>query len=254
MAVMPLATLLNGNAELLRIGKVGERLRITLRALLGHAMVPVQVEADLLLGEAECLRDLAHAHGVLALSKHGLARDLLELGVRFGLGHHAAESLLHVGAGIERRATQPRLDLELARVGQPGVARDRGQREGIDLAIGRHRRQALATPHLGRRARGVESHLGVTPTADRDRRPVVEQQVLLARQVVARADAAVVSAAVLLDRGADAVDDPRPRVRRITLNRPEKRNALNTALTQALLDAMRAAAEARGEKPRYDRR
>jgi len=37
------------------------------------------------------------------------------------------------------------------------------------------------------------------------------------------------------------VDDPAPRVRRITLNRPEKRNALNNPLRGDLLDALRAA-------------
>ncbi|MEY2406899.1 MAG: enoyl-CoA hydratase, partial [Acidimicrobiaceae bacterium] len=37
------------------------------------------------------------------------------------------------------------------------------------------------------------------------------------------------------------IDDPAPMVRRITLNRPEKRNALNHALRGALLDALRAA-------------
>ncbi len=35
------------------------------------------------------------------------------------------------------------------------------------------------------------------------------------------------------------VDDPAPHVRRVTLNRPEKRNALNHALRGALLDALR---------------
>ena len=37
------------------------------------------------------------------------------------------------------------------------------------------------------------------------------------------------------------IDDPAPRIRRITLNRPEKRNALNHPLRGALLDALRAA-------------
>ena len=37
------------------------------------------------------------------------------------------------------------------------------------------------------------------------------------------------------------IDDPAPMVRRVTLNRPEKRNALNAALRGALLDALRAA-------------
>ena len=37
------------------------------------------------------------------------------------------------------------------------------------------------------------------------------------------------------------VDDPRPKVRRITLNRPEKRNALNNQLRGELLDALETA-------------
>ena len=37
------------------------------------------------------------------------------------------------------------------------------------------------------------------------------------------------------------VDDPRPNVRRITLNRPEKRNALNNQLRGELLDALETA-------------
>ena len=36
------------------------------------------------------------------------------------------------------------------------------------------------------------------------------------------------------------VDDPAPKLRRFTLNRPEKRNALNDALRGALFDALRA--------------
>ncbi len=41
--------------------------------------------------------------------------------------------------------------------------------------------------------------------------------------------------------GALLVDDPLPGVRRLTLNRPEKRNALNDALIHGLKDALRAA-------------
>ena len=37
------------------------------------------------------------------------------------------------------------------------------------------------------------------------------------------------------------LDDPRPGVRRLTMNRPEKRNALNLALSEALFDALREA-------------
>jgi enoyl-CoA hydratase/carnithine racemase len=37
------------------------------------------------------------------------------------------------------------------------------------------------------------------------------------------------------------VDEPLPHVRRLTLNRPEKRNALDNALRGALFDALRAA-------------
>jgi enoyl-CoA hydratase len=37
------------------------------------------------------------------------------------------------------------------------------------------------------------------------------------------------------------VDDPAPKIRRLTLNRPEKRNALDDALRGALFDALRAA-------------
>lgn len=45
---------------------------------------------------------------------------------------------------------------------------------------------------------------------------------------------AVTSEPVLL------VDDPAPKIRRLTLNRPGKRNALNDALRSALFDALRA--------------
>jgi len=43
--------------------------------------------------------------------------------------------------------------------------------------------------------------------------------------------------------GADVVliDDPAPHVRRVTLNRPEKRNALNHALRGAIVESLRAA-------------
>jgi enoyl-CoA hydratase len=41
-------------------------------------------------------------------------------------------------------------------------------------------------------------------------------------------------------------DDPLPQVRRLTLNRPEKRNALNDALRRALFDALREADDDRG--------
>src|SRR5262249_59215669 len=37
------------------------------------------------------------------------------------------------------------------------------------------------------------------------------------------------------------VDDPRPRVRRITLNRPEKRNALNNRLRAEIFEALETA-------------
>ncbi len=42
------------------------------------------------------------------------------------------------------------------------------------------------------------------------------------------------------------VDEPAPRVRRFTLNRPEKRNALNDDLRGALFDALRAGDKDRG--------
>ena len=37
------------------------------------------------------------------------------------------------------------------------------------------------------------------------------------------------------------VDDPRPRVRRITLNRPEKRNALNNRLRGEVFEVLEQA-------------
>ena len=37
------------------------------------------------------------------------------------------------------------------------------------------------------------------------------------------------------------IDDPLPRVRRITLNRPEKRNALSNLLRKEILEALQAA-------------
>ena len=37
------------------------------------------------------------------------------------------------------------------------------------------------------------------------------------------------------------VDDPRPRVRRITMNRPEKRNALNNRLRGKIFEVLEAA-------------
>ena len=37
------------------------------------------------------------------------------------------------------------------------------------------------------------------------------------------------------------VDHPRPRVRRITLNRPEKRNALNNRLRAEVFDVLQSA-------------
>ncbi len=37
------------------------------------------------------------------------------------------------------------------------------------------------------------------------------------------------------------IDDPAEHVRRVTLNRPEKRNALNHALRGGILEALRAA-------------
>jgi enoyl-CoA hydratase len=36
------------------------------------------------------------------------------------------------------------------------------------------------------------------------------------------------------------IDDPAPKIRRLTLNRPDKRNALDDSLRGALFDALRA--------------
>ena len=44
-----------------------------------------------------------------------------------------------------------------------------------------------------------------------------------------------------MDSNVVLIDDPAPQVRRVTLNRPEKRNALNHALRGGILEALRAA-------------
>ncbi|MDQ1480127.1 MAG: enoyl-CoA hydratase, partial [Actinomycetota bacterium] len=41
-------------------------------------------------------------------------------------------------------------------------------------------------------------------------------------------------------------DDPRPRVRRITLNRPEKRNAMSNSVRRVLFDELRVADQDHG--------
>ena len=44
-----------------------------------------------------------------------------------------------------------------------------------------------------------------------------------------------------MDSNVVLIDDPSPGVRRITLNRPEKRNALNHALRGGIIEALTAA-------------